>query len=179
MRNTGIEDYAVLMGNTPLYPQHQDYLGFDGMPMGVEFQDGELYSEAGGFRTLLDSVGLSRQAAQRRRSLRDRKQRMVEQQMIDQRKAQQENLRLQQQAVQAAAQAPSGAQEFNTILASQQPTPMPTAAGMSAAPVISPAGDVTKQGFWKKLKTWQKVAIIGGGVLVAGTATYFIIKSRK
>lgn len=177
--NDGIEDYAVLMGNTPLYPQYQDYLGFDGTPMDVEFQDGELYSEAGGFRRFLDNVGLSREAAQRRRSLKDRKQRMAEQQMIDQRKAQQANMRLQQQAVQAAAQAPSGAEELKTILASQQPMSMPTAAGMPAAPVMSPTGDLTKQGFWKKLKTWQKVAIIGGGVLVAGTATYFIIKSRK
>lgn len=177
--NNGIEDYAVLMGNTPLYPQYQDYLGFDGTPLSVEFQDGENYSEAGGFRRFLDSVGISRQAAQRRRSLRDRKQRMAEQQMIDQRKAAQENMRLQQKAIQAASQAPSGAEELKTILASQQPAAMPMAAGMSAAPVLSPTGDLTKQGFWKKLKTWQKVAIIGGGVLVAGTATYFIIKSRK
>ena len=175
--NDGIEDYAVLMGNTPLYPQHQDYLGFDGTPMDVEFQDNEAYSEAGGFRRFLDSVGISREAAQRRRALRYRKQRMAEQQMIDQRKAQQANMRLQQQAVQAAAQAPSGADELKTILASQQP--MPTATGMPATPTMLPTGDVTKQGFWKRLKTWQKIAIIGGGVLVAGTATYFIIKSRK
>jgi hypothetical protein len=175
--NDGIEDYAVLMGNTPLYPQHQDYLGFDGTPMEVEFNDGENFSEAGGFRRFLDNIGISREASQRRRSLRDRKQRMAEQQQMDQRRSQQSNMRLQQQAIKAAAAAPSGADELKTILASQQP--MPTAAGMPAASIMSPTGDITKQGFWKKLKTWQKIAIIGGGVLVAGTATYFILKSRK
>jgi hypothetical protein len=39
--------------------------------------------------------------------------------------------------------------------------------------------DTPRVGGWKGLKTWQKVAIIGGALAVAGGITYYVIKSKK
>lgn len=180
--NSPVEELAVLNGYSHLNP-NIDYIGFDGLSMHPEFVDEEhsqfirrrrSRSSGGGFRSFLDSVGLSPQAAAQRRQLRMRKQSMAEREMRNRSREAQANIRLQQEAVRASSRTPSGSAELSQILST------PSVAPAAKTSVTAPAAISTdKAKGWKSLKTWQKGAIIGGGVLLLAGAGYAIYKSQQ
>jgi predicted CopG family antitoxin len=168
---SSVQRYAVLMGNSDLSPD-RDYLGFDGEPMNIDFNDSEQFSNFIRRRTkrkrrgsrFLEGLGISPEASRERRSLKRQKQQLAERQQRDSSKADIQNLKLQEQAIKQSATAPTGEDELKAIL-SQSNQSLPVS--------------VAEQGFWKSLKGWQKGAIIGGGLLVVGIGGYLIYKATK